>query len=752
MQNEKPKMILFVLILLLSAGFVAVGAMGTTSMEERTADNSQQAANAIGTHHDAMKSFLQSPRKGKNNKKKRNDGRVVPDSSVWDDRPQGKNSPKPGSRRWYQCQRSKGLKEWQDVMKFNAKNNRHPGTKHQKAAWKRLRLQTPFALAKGLAEDLKSRVLSGRDTVQEVLNQEAKHILLSETRRIKDPAIRLDYLLHVVNNYGHAYGQVITDDDERRKLTITLTHVKNMIAYIHNEGILYTGNPNITVSMREYKINNELAITPVIYSMLYRQNSSPFKKMLKKEVEAELDDYIKNHSTTPEAQQQLAEERLTEWSNLYTRLEKGEASFEELQTIPEEFNGLVSKFRTTGNLMQSLQANGAEEAAMKQLEELQALQSEFITQYTALLQSKEKSRDEHRKTLMNAKSLQAEKDIPTNYHSWSIQVTRKVNDKTTEVTLEWHLSHMSEYRERNKKIEKNTHTGARFLMGPSNKVRMPNNVSRHYVQGAKMPSEGTQAYTGDAASLQFIRFGRNSTHQFNIDNKMKVDVAEHTIRRRNERKSMLTLINVVLGTCPINEGWRLAGLYSDPDLVESDGQMRAKALYSFEKKGRKQQSKRTNKNQRKNRNAAKAEAKKQASDEPTLEEVMNDPETRKTLAKMATPSRTKPIQLDIPSELLNAPTKDDLAHLTNPQLKLELKRLGNDKGTSRFNKDQLIERLLETLGGGGVGLTRGTLTDLAEFTATHNAAQRSTDKKKSARATKKRGRKIPDPRRKDNKA
>ena len=53
--------------------------------------------------------------------------------------------------------------------------------------------------------------------------------------------------------------------------------------------------------------------------------------------------------------------------------------------------------------MQSLQANGAEEVAMKQLEELQALQSEFITQYTVLLQTKEKSRDEHRKTPANAK-------------------------------------------------------------------------------------------------------------------------------------------------------------------------------------------------------------------------------------------------------------------------------------------------------------------------------------------------------------
>lgn len=745
-------MILFVLILLLSAGFVAVGAIGTTSIEERTADNSQQAANALGNHHDAMRSYLQSPRKRKNNKKnnKRNDGVVHPDSSVWNDVPQGNNAPKPGSRRWYQCQRSKGVADWNNVMKFTPQKPKEPGTKLQKRARTQLDLKSPYEYAKILAKNFKRGVLSGRKTVQQVLNDEAEHILKTQTRSIKDPAIRLDFLLHVVNTYGIAYGNVIKDDDERRKLTITLTHVKNMIAYIHNEGILYTGNSDITVSMREYKINKELAITPVIYSMLYRQNSSPFKKMLKKEVEAELDDYIKNHSNSPEAQQQLAEKRLAEWSNLLTEIEKGTANVKHvLETIPEEFHGLVSKFRTTGNLMQNLKANGAEEAATKTALELNALAGEFIAQYTALLQSEEKSRDEHRKTLMAEKSQQAEKDITEKYHSWSIQVTRKVSDKTTEVTLEWHLSHMSEYRERNKKIEKNTHTGARFLMGPSNKVRMPNKVSRHYVQGAKMPSEGTQAYTGDAASLQFLKFGGNSPNQFKIDKKTKIGVAENTIRRRNERKSMLTLINVVLGACPNNESWRLAGLYSDPDLVESDGQMRAKALYSFEKKGRSnQQNKRsTNKNQRKNRNAAKAAAKKNASDEPTLEEVMNDPETVKTLDEMAKPSkRTKPVSLDIPSELINAPTFADLEHLTNAQLKSELKRLGNGKGTSRMAKPELLQRLVETLGG-EVSLSRETLTDLAKFTALHGVEESAG--KKTTKPTKKTGRKAPDPRRND---
>ena len=91
------------------AGFVAVGAMGTTSMEEQTADNSQQAANAIGTHHDAMKSYLQSPRKGLN--KKRNEAKTVV-SVTWLfclGRPTPRQEHSQGSRRWYQCQRSKKL-------------------------------------------------------------------------------------------------------------------------------------------------------------------------------------------------------------------------------------------------------------------------------------------------------------------------------------------------------------------------------------------------------------------------------------------------------------------------------------------------------------------------------------------------------------------------------------------------------------------------------------------------------------------
>ena len=108
---------------------------------------------------------------------------------------------------------------------------------------------------------------------------------------------------------------------------------------------------------------------------------------------------------------------------------------------------------------------------------------------------------------------------------------------------------------------------------------------------------------------------------------------------------------------------------------------------------------------------------------------MNDPETRKT-RQDGHAIENEADSTDIPSELLNAPTKDDGTPDQLPQLKLELKRLGNDKGTSRFNKDQLIGEALETLGG-GVSLTKGTLTDLVEFAVTHSAAQRSTDKKKS---------------------
>ena len=45
---KNRKTIMLLVTLLLSAGFVAVGAIGTTSMEDRTADNSKQAANAFG--------------------------------------------------------------------------------------------------------------------------------------------------------------------------------------------------------------------------------------------------------------------------------------------------------------------------------------------------------------------------------------------------------------------------------------------------------------------------------------------------------------------------------------------------------------------------------------------------------------------------------------------------------------------------------------------------------------------------------
>ena len=69
---KNRKTIMLLVTLLLSAGFVAVGAIGTTSMEDRTADNSKQAANAFGSYHDAMRSVVvESPRKNDKNKKKK---------------------------------------------------------------------------------------------------------------------------------------------------------------------------------------------------------------------------------------------------------------------------------------------------------------------------------------------------------------------------------------------------------------------------------------------------------------------------------------------------------------------------------------------------------------------------------------------------------------------------------------------------------------------------------------------------------
>ena len=751
---KNRKTIMLLVTLLLSAGFVAVGAIGTTSMEDRTADNSKQAANAFGSYHDAMRSVVvESPRKNDKNKKRKRqkqDDSRSPNSSSWDDDAKGK--PVRGSRRWYQCQRSKGLKEWQKTMKFHPKHNRNPGTKHQKEAHKRLRLQTPFALAKNLAEDLKADVLNGHATVQDVLNREALHILQSETRRIKDPAVRLDYLLHVVNNYGHAYGQVITEEEDRRKLTLRVSHINNMLAFIHNDGTLYNGFSNLTLEVRPYTIaKNTPGITPVVYSLHYKQKSSPFYKVLKKQVDAELDDYIKEHSSDAEQIQLTATLRLQEWTNLYTQIETGERQVQDLQQIPDEFAPLVSQYRTSGNLMKRLQASGAEEAAMEEFEQVTKLQNEFVSKYTALLQSKEKSRSEHRNILLSAKETEALSEVHESRHSWEIRMLRKKGD-VTEVTLQWHLSHMSEYRERNKKVEKNTHTGARFLMGPSNGVRMPNDVSRHYVNGAKNFKDGFQRYTGDAASLQFIKFGNNSPNQFDIANGLNYEQGMKITRRRNDRKSMLTLINVVLGNCPYNDGWRLAGLYSDPELVESNGQMTAKVISSFTKKTRRQSNtgKQRNKNQRKNRRAAKALAQKNAEDIPTLEEVMEDPDTQKTLEEM----RKQPKEVKEDRNFKNSWDKahasgqelhslrDTLLTWSNDQLKLELKKNGQ-KGYSRLNKGQLVNRVIQLRGLGHVKLEEETLEALNELEQANNPNKRTTAKKPRTQK-KKKARKLPD--------
>ena len=641
------------------------------------------------------------------------------------------------------------MKEWQKTMKFHPKHNRNPGTKHQKEAHKRLRLQTPFALAKNLAEDLKADVLNGHATVQDVLNREALHILQSETRRIKDPAVRLDYLLHVVNNYGHAYGQVITEEEDRRKLTLRVSHITNMLAFIHNDGTLYNGFSNLTLDVRPYTIaKNDLELHQSFTACSIKQNSSPFYKVLKKQVDAELDDYIKEHSSdaTPEFSSLLKVARV---DKLVHATRNRRSSFEDLQQIPDEFALSYHSTAQAGKLMKRLQASGAEEAAMEEFEQVTKLQNEFVSKYTALLQSKEKSRSEHRNILLSAREAEALSEVHESRHSWEIRMLRKKGD-TTEVTLQWHLSHMSEYRERNKKVEKNTHTGARFLMGPSNGVRMPNDVSRHYVNGAKNFKDGFQRYTGDAASLQFIKFGNNSPNQFDIANGMNYEQGMKITRRRNDRKSMLTLINVVLGNCPYNDGWRLAGLYSDPELVESNGQMTAKVISSFTKKTRRQSNtgKQRNKNQRKNRRAAKALAQKNAEDIPTLEEVMEDPDTQKTLEEM----RKQPKAVKEDSDFQNSwdkahasgqgRLKDTLLTWSNDQLRLELKKNGQ-KGYSRLNKEQLVDRVIQLRGLGHVKLEEETLEALNELEQANNPNKRTTAKKPRTQK-KKKARKLPD--------
>jgi hypothetical protein len=708
-ETSKMNMMFVLLTVLLSVGFVAMGTNGTTSMEDRTAENTEQVrafappgaplnltqSVAQDCHTHNLGSWRCSPRK---NKRRRNTNK---------NNNNNKGRPQRQRLTWKEaiCAKSKGLVDWHRIFKYDPSKNRDPLTKFQRRALNKLRLKTPYECAVRIVQELLTKHIHGEYSIQSVINDEAATLLVHELRSIDDPSIRMDYLLHVLNQYGSALNKLVPKDNlsVREQLTLTPLNLVNVVRFIDNEGLLYKGTPNIKLNARAYTIAKDVkGITPIVNSMLYGRSNTAFQKLIRQEAEDELDDYIKNKITSDEDLELTALILLKKYTQIVKDMETGvEGALDRFNEIPEKYQSPVMSFKAKGATM----VTHSKESDMYQTltAEVNELQQQFVNHVVADQKSEDLTREEHLKNLIRTKKSVKEKENSETRHSWEIRITR-TEGKKTEVTLSWHLSHMSLHREKGKKIVENNHLGMKYLLGPSNGVQMPERVDRGYLSGAEtIAKHGGTAYTGDAGSLQCLLFSGQSPHIFTVRKDMKVDAVEKVSKKRNNLKPLYTLINVVLGTSRNiagQESYRLAGLYTHPQLIKDGavGQMRAVAIDSWTKPQEGNNTRRnTNKNQRKNRKAkAEADAAKNATvDEATAEEIHDWNNKADELVSNQVSPDVLP-EIDESLNRIKIPVSDlprsTIKVWLKPQIQDELKRLGQPYSG---NKDELVDRLMD---------------------------------------------------------
>lgn len=666
-KNMKTEMktTLFVLVaLFLTIGFVLMGSLGDSNIEDRTADNDEQVrtVSPLAMHW-----------------------------SRWSVRKKDGHQQKKEAWKAARCGKSITLTKWRQVM-LPSKNRRRAGTTQQLNAQRALRLQSPFDSARRLAQELQVGVVENNERIQDVLNREVQVILETETRAIRDPAVRLDYLLHVFTTYGGALGMVCRDKAIQEKLTIQPVHIRNAIKHGW-QNMPKPGNAELIVK----KFKKGL-VTPGLYSSLYTRKGTAAQILIDKMTDEQLDDYIQNLSISEEDLRVQALESLKEMVSLHSQFMKGEVDITVFHnSIPEQFSAQVSAFREKGNNLKALiEAGIDEEKLMTHKDELNTLQAEFVTSYLSWKRSSIKSRDEHRKELRETLEESHLSEIREKYHSWEIRVTRKEGNKVN-VIMEWHLTPMTPNKSRGKKgaemVVPNNHTGARYLLGPSNGVKMPHDVKKGYLKGAnQIEKHGGHPYTGDTSSMQLIRVSshKNDDGYFGVLEDLPRDKVYQIQARRENFKQLYTMMNVVLGICPFNPSWRLAGLYSNPTLVESNGQSLSPAFTSFEvrakgnKSGKNSGQKKLGPNAQKNRNEVRKAAK-----------LLNEQDE----TNLATPEEIEEFRPKGKTQV-EKNNEEYLRHYDTlngenvPELKQRLKAL-NLKVSGK--KDDLVARLMDAL-------------------------------------------------------
>ena len=568
-KNMKMNTTMILLVLFLLGGFVLLGATDTTTINDRTqADNDAQRTVLPQDMHTSRYYSVRKPTK--HEKKK----------ALW---------------REARCNASVDLGDFFAITR-ESKTRRNPNTRLQNNAIKKFGIKSPpRQRALTLATDIYNRCHKfGDDSMQTVLNDEVEELLKYSTKRIKDPTYAVDFTLHVLKDLGGAFKSVFnrnglalefrnakTNDEKmthqererrmdiRRSLTIHVSHLVDALKA--NKDILRESGYELQI--KPYKYFSKTSVTPKLWHEMSYINSATMKAVRAK-VSKNFDSTTYNAikaKYTPEAVKAEAGLKLKEWVDLQVT---DTGAF--LKVCPQgtPMFKLVNDFRDIGKLISSLKKKGGD--TTEEQSTYIELRSEFVTAYADHKKKTMPVREELLDEAVEKAITSKLRDIKKNSHSWEIMVTRQRRKNETDVTMLWHLSHMTEFKASKNGFRNNNHTGARYLLGPSNYVTIPDSIANGYVRALRDTSAGSRQYFGDVVSLQMIL--PNHKKMFTVRKDMKDRDVKKVMMRRKHTAELYTMINVGMGKNPKQPAHLVMGLYSDPALAESKGQMAAPVL------------------------------------------------------------------------------------------------------------------------------------------------------------------------------
>ena len=567
-KRKEKKNLLVGLILILALGFIGVGATDLSTAEDLTnhADNQAQAATphlvtgaaATTTWTLTLENARQNDRNNRRRKKETNKAlwKIAKDAS-------------------------KDIGDWAKTM-TPSKSNRNPGTAEQKAAWRAFGLETPFARATKVVEQLHFKIVEqgGADaSITSVLIEEFEVVLKRDTQRLADPTFKVAYLLHVCMNLGMAMTTVAkrnaTQEMSKKNILakLTVTPIQLKAAFDSEQVKALTNIKGYELVVRPYTIGKDkVGVTPDLNAEYYQAGNTPLKKAVKAQVEEIFDEKVWNplkakHEPSLEDSTAIVQS----WGKQMNDDMTAALMSDQWKDLLPDLQSLIIQANT---LVNTIEATKSKEMAKEHNANLKKLLNEFHEVNAKTQTANTPTREEILKREVD-KQLKKEVKAIRSVEHLEVFMNRK-EGKQSVATLLWHLSFMSRFKNKGNTFAKNDHKGARFLLGPSN-VKIPD-IDKGYLNAIADSSAGYDGrLSGDAVSMQMIRKSNNS-HFFGVKKDMKNSDVSKVMHRRRSNRHMYTMMNIALGADPKQLPHLVLGLYTDPKLVESAGQMTAEVL------------------------------------------------------------------------------------------------------------------------------------------------------------------------------